>query len=129
MRKKGEKKRNKKRIVSSIAIDPFRFFSNQRRTGNERKIQKEREREKEKTVRLFAFIDPIVSSTPPLFFPLSRRKRNTDRSFRTVFALSKRAARFLSRRENRSGIHVLVIGNESKSQGSGTIESHEQKEN
>lgn len=128
MRKKGEKKRNKKRIVSSIAIDPFRFFSNQRRTGNERKIQKERERERKdcsslRVHRSHRFLDPSS------FFPLSRRKRNTDRSFRTVFALSKRAARFLSRRENRSGIHVLVIGNESKSQGSGTIESHEQKEN
>lgn len=128
MRKKGEKKGTRKESFRALRSIRFDFFLINDEQGMRERYRK-REREKEKTVRLFAFIDPIVSSTPPLFFPLSRRKRNTDRSFRTVFALSKRAARFLSRRENRSGIHVLVIGNESKSQGSGTIESHEQKEN
>lgn len=79
---------------------------------SKRERYRERKRER-KDVRLFAFIDPIVSSIPPLFFsPVEEEEKHWSK---LSDCFRKRATRFLSRRGNGSGIHVLVIGNESKS--------------
>ena len=78
-----EKKRNKKRIVSSIAIDPFRFFSNHDEQGvrSKRERYKERKRERKdcsslRVHRFHRFLDPSS-----FFFPCRRGRKTLIEAF------------------------------------------------